>query len=65
MITFRELRSRLAEATCEPVDFYDFMEVPNDYRETPLTIRTLKSTKHFRRGQQWQVHYQHRAEVSR
>ena len=26
MITFRELRSRLAEATCEPVDIYDFME---------------------------------------
>ena len=26
MITFKELRSRLAEATCEPVDIYDFME---------------------------------------
>ena len=26
MITFKMLRSRLAEATCEPVDIYDFME---------------------------------------
>ena len=26
MITFKMLMSRLAEATCEPVDIYDFME---------------------------------------